>query len=60
MPSYSADWTDEAAVMVEPTACAVHGALAADVAEGDTVVVLGSGALGLLTIAALRRYRQKR
>ena len=24
-----ADWTDEAAVMVEPTACAVHGALAA-------------------------------
>lgn len=50
------DWSDEAAVMVEPTACAVHGALAADVAEGDLVVVLGSGALGLLTIAALRRF----
>jgi threonine dehydrogenase-like Zn-dependent dehydrogenase len=50
------DWTDEAAVMVEPTACAVHGALSADVAEGDVVVVLGAGALGLLTIAALKRF----
>jgi threonine dehydrogenase-like Zn-dependent dehydrogenase len=50
------DWSDEAAVMVEPTACAVHGALAADVQPGELVVVLGSGALGLLTIAALRRY----
>lgn len=49
---------DEAAVMVEPTACAVHGALAAGVEEGDTVVVLGAGALGLLTIAAVRRYTQ--
>ncbi len=49
-------WSDEAAVMVEPAACAVHGALAAQVAPDDTVVVLGSGALGLLTIAALRRY----
>ena len=51
-----ADMSDEAAVIVEPTACAVHGALAAAVAEGDTVVVLGTGTLGLLTIAALRRY----
>ena len=50
------DFSDEAAVMVEPTACAVHGALAAEVAEGDMVVVLGSGALGLLTIAALRAF----
>jgi len=49
-------FSDEAAVMVEPTACAVHGALAADVADGDLVVVLGSGALGLLTISALRRF----
>jgi threonine dehydrogenase-like Zn-dependent dehydrogenase len=50
-----ADWSDEAAVMVEPTACAVHGALAAQVSEGDLVVVLGAGALGLLTIAAVSR-----
>lgn len=51
-----ADMTDEAAVMVEPSACAVHAALAAGVEEGDVVVVLGAGTLGLLTIAALRRY----
>jgi threonine dehydrogenase-like Zn-dependent dehydrogenase len=51
-----AGWSDEAAVMVEPTACAVHGALAARVETGDLVVVLGAGALGLLTIAAVRRY----
>ena len=49
-------WSDEAAVMVEPTACAVHGALAADVSRGDLVVVLGAGALGLLTIAALAQF----
>jgi threonine dehydrogenase-like Zn-dependent dehydrogenase len=48
--------SDEAAVMVEPTACAVHAALAAGVRPGDTVVVLGAGALGLLVLAALRRY----
>jgi threonine dehydrogenase-like Zn-dependent dehydrogenase len=51
-----ASMSDEAAVMVEPTACAVHGALAAGIAPGDTVVVLGSGTLGLLTLAATRRY----
>lgn len=48
--------SDDAAVMVEPTACAVHGALAAGAREGDVVVVLGAGTLGLLTIAALRHY----
>ena len=54
-----ATMSDEAAVIVEPTACAVHGALAA-IAGGvaDTVVVLGSGTLGLLTIAALRHFTQ--
>lgn len=46
--------TDEDAVLVEPTACAVHGALAAEVADGATVAVLGAGTLGLLTVAALR------
>ena len=47
--------SDEAAVMVEPTACAVHAARTV-VAMGpqQTVVVLGAGTLGLLTIAALR------
>ena len=49
------DLPDEAAVIVEPTACAVHAALRHPVREGDTVVVLGAGSLGHLTIAALRR-----
>jgi threonine dehydrogenase-like Zn-dependent dehydrogenase len=50
--------SDEAAVMVEPTACAVHAALAAAGPSGDlsgaTVVVLGAGTLGVCTVAALR------
>lgn len=50
------DMTDEAAVMVEPTACAIHGALSAGIGEGDTVVILGSGTLGLTTLAAVRRF----
>lgn len=42
---------DEGAVMVEPTACAIHAARAID---SDEVAVIGSGTLGLLTIAAIR------
>jgi threonine dehydrogenase-like Zn-dependent dehydrogenase len=47
--------SDEDAVMIEPTACAVHAALAAQVQPGDTVAVLGGGTLGLTTTAALRQ-----
>jgi threonine dehydrogenase-like Zn-dependent dehydrogenase len=47
------DLTDEQAVMIEPTACAVH---AARKVHCETAVVLGAGTLGLLTIAALRAY----
>jgi threonine dehydrogenase-like Zn-dependent dehydrogenase len=47
--------SDEDAVMVEPTACAVHAAVDAEVDPGDTVAVLGAGTLGLCTVAALRR-----
>lgn len=46
--------SDEAAVLVEPLACAVHAVLRAGVGEGDTVLVSGAGTMGLLTIAALR------
>jgi threonine dehydrogenase-like Zn-dependent dehydrogenase len=46
--------TDEAAVLVEPMACAVHAA--AQVTD-DQVAVIGAGTLGLLTIAALRAAR---
>ena len=51
-----AEVTDEDAVLVEPTACAVHAAaqVDAEVGTGGPVAVLGTGTLGLLTIAALR------
>ncbi len=45
--------SDEAAVMVEPTACAVHAA--AQVVGDGPVAVIGAGTLGLLTVAALGR-----
>lgn len=48
------DFTDEMAVMVEPTACAVH--VAATVTAHD-VVVLGTGTIGLCVIAALGSRR---
>jgi len=48
------DLSDEDAVMVEPAACAVHAACAADIAGGERVMVLGAGTLGLCVIAALR------
>jgi threonine dehydrogenase-like Zn-dependent dehydrogenase len=47
------DVTDEQAVMVEPTACAVHAARTVDASAGP-IVIIGAGALGLLTLAALR------
>ena len=46
-------FADEDGVMVEPTACAVHAVLSADIAEGDTVAVVGAGTLGLAVVAAL-------
>jgi threonine dehydrogenase-like Zn-dependent dehydrogenase len=47
------DVTDEQAVLIEPTACAIHAARLVDVDRGP-IVILGAGALGLLTLAALR------
>ncbi|HMJ76801.1 MAG TPA: zinc-binding dehydrogenase [Iamia sp.] len=49
--------SDEAAVLIEPTACAVHAAHAirASRAGADgTVAIIGAGTLGLTTLAALR------
>jgi len=45
--------SDEAAVTIEPVACAVHAALQPPIDDGDTVVVLGAGTLGLTLTAAL-------
>jgi threonine dehydrogenase-like Zn-dependent dehydrogenase len=54
---------DEAAVLVEPLACAAHAALhrralgPAGAGEELTAVVIGAGTLGLGTIAALAHFR---
>jgi threonine dehydrogenase-like Zn-dependent dehydrogenase len=47
------DLSDQDAVMIEPTACAVHAVLSAKIADGDLVAVIGAGTLGLTTVAAL-------
>jgi threonine dehydrogenase-like Zn-dependent dehydrogenase len=46
------DITDEQAVLVEPTACAVHAARS--IVDGGDIAIVGAGTLGLLTVAALR------
>ena len=51
-----ADLSDEAAVMVEPMACAVH---AAQRYTGKETVIIGAGTLGLLTLAAITATRDR-
>lgn len=46
-------FSNEDAVIVEPTACAVHAVMSAGIAPGDTVAVVGAGTLGLAAVAAL-------
>lgn len=47
-------WTDDQAILLEPTACAVHTALRARVGPNARVLVSGAGSVGLLTTLALR------
>src|ERR671910_3070643 len=49
------DVPDEAAVAVEPLACAVHAALKVAPEPGETTLVVGAGSVGLFVVAALRR-----
>ncbi|MDG2429092.1 MAG: zinc-binding dehydrogenase [Acidimicrobiales bacterium] len=58
--SIPATLDDEDAVMVEPTACGVHAALAAEVPDNGVVAILGAGTLGLVTLTALRAYTSPR
>jgi threonine dehydrogenase-like Zn-dependent dehydrogenase len=51
---------DEAAVLIEPFACAVHAALRAAAGPEDVVLVFGAGTIGLLTIAAIRHFTPPR
>lgn len=46
--------SDENALMVEPFAVALHAALMHTPAEDETVLILGSGSIGLCMLAALR------
>jgi threonine dehydrogenase-like Zn-dependent dehydrogenase len=50
------EMSDAAAVMVEPAACAVRGALRGGAGGDDVVVVVGAGTLGLCAVAALHRW----
>ncbi len=44
---------DDLAAMTEPLACVLHGVARSNLQEGDRVVVLGDGAIGLMFIAAM-------
>jgi threonine dehydrogenase-like Zn-dependent dehydrogenase len=46
--------SDQRAVLVEPLACAVHAALRASPPPDASVLVVGAGTVGLLTLIALR------
>jgi threonine dehydrogenase-like Zn-dependent dehydrogenase len=46
---------DEIAVLVEPLACAVHAVRRVPINPGASVLVIGAGTVGLLTLLALRK-----
>ncbi|HET9690607.1 MAG TPA: zinc-binding dehydrogenase [Acidimicrobiales bacterium] len=48
---------DEAAVLVEPVACGLHGALAGPAPGDGLAVVIGAGTIGLAALAAITRFR---
>ena len=50
---------DEEAVLVEPFSCCLHAALKSFPADDETILVIGCGAIGLLTIAAIRALGAK-
>jgi threonine dehydrogenase-like Zn-dependent dehydrogenase len=49
---------DETAIMVEPAACAIHSIRRANVPSDATVMVVGAGTVGLLTLIALREFAE--
>ncbi|MGH2635338.1 MAG: zinc-dependent alcohol dehydrogenase [Actinomycetota bacterium] len=46
--------SDREAVLVEPLSCAIHTAMRARVEPNATVLVIGAGAIGVLTLLALK------
>lgn len=51
--------SDENAVLVEPFAVALHAVLRNRPNDGDTALIIGSGVVGLCTVAALRAIGSK-
>jgi len=47
---------DRSAVMIEPLSCAIHTVRRVSVPDGASVLVVGAGTVGLLTVLALREY----
>jgi threonine dehydrogenase-like Zn-dependent dehydrogenase len=50
--------SNEAAVLIEPLACAIHAALRARIEPGQTVLIVGAGTVGILTLLAVRLLTQ--
>jgi threonine dehydrogenase-like Zn-dependent dehydrogenase len=50
--------SDERAVLVEPLACAIHAAMRGRPGPGDSVLVVGAGTVGTLTLLALRELTE--
>jgi threonine dehydrogenase-like Zn-dependent dehydrogenase len=48
------DLPNDKAVLIEPLACAVHTVRRAGIADGASVVIVGAGTVGLLTLLAVR------
>ena len=48
--------TDATAVLVEPLACAIHAVLRARPETGASVLVVGAGTVGVLSLLALREF----
>lgn len=48
--------SDKRAVLVEPLACAIHSVHQAEVPDGASVVIIGAGTVGLLTLLALHAF----
>jgi 2-desacetyl-2-hydroxyethyl bacteriochlorophyllide A dehydrogenase len=51
------DVPDEIAVLFEPVACSLHGVLRRPPRDGERVLVVGAGMIGLGVVAALRALR---
>jgi len=51
--------SDENALMVEPFACGLHAALLDFPVDDESVLILGAGTIGLVTLAALRALGSK-